>query len=154
MNLSSIYNSIIAQENFNAKETGIIGIIKSLDDLSTFRPASENDIVAAEKALKLKFHPDYRLMVKTFGYVSFASHELSEVGKGYNNVVDMTLDYWKWYKFVPHTYYVLENHRIDDHITWQDSSTGAIYHTSRWSDKVEKIFDALGDYLQDCNSEK
>lgn len=125
----------------------LVNYINGLKDLSKGKGASEKEIVAAEKALKLNFAEDYREYLSEFGYISFNGVELTGFSKSeYRNVVQATKNSWDLNEQVPHKMYLIEDTTIDGILVWQDSS-GTIYSTRPYQ-KPKRAATSLLDFIQ------
>lgn len=130
--------------------TDIVEVIKGLDQLLPLKPASKEDIEAAETKLKLSFAEEFKEYMYEFGAVMADNVELTGIAKSKNrNVVDVTLREWEVNPKVNHDLYVIENLAIDGIIIWQDSQ-GNIYE-SKPNCEAEKIAGSLAEYLENSN---
>ena len=125
----------------------ILTILAHKDKFEPGTPASENNIVEAEKTLGLSFSQEYRTYLEKYGSASFFGHILTGISPFPGvNVVEVTLEQREFNPIVPHSMYVIEQLHIDGVVIWQDFS-GSIYQTTPGS-KPMKICDSLKEYLQ------
>jgi hypothetical protein len=102
-------------------------------------------IEEAEKALKLKFAPDFKECLHEFGAVSIDGHELTGISADKNlDVVEVTGKNRERLN-LKKGLYVIEEAHIDGIVIWQDSD-GIIYETAPNLD-AKKIANSLAEYL-------
>lgn len=127
----------------------ILEVISQLKDIWNFKPATAEEIMAAEKELGLKFADDYIKCVSKYGVLSANGIELTGITEYEDfSVVAVTqqereLD---WNNIIPPNMYVIENLGIDGLIALQDE-TGTVYSIMPYDDEPEKWFDCLADYI-------
>ncbi len=124
----------------------IIEAIESVSSLSHLAPATEEDVLCAEKELGLIFAEDYKEYVLAYGVISGKGIELSGITHHKRlSVVELTKDEREVSSNIAADMYVIENLAIDGVITAQDTS-GAVYYLKPGK-KPEKVFDCLADYV-------
>lgn len=128
----------------------IIEIINSIDGLKSLKPASSEDIKAAEDELGLKFSSEYVQYTKKFGAISFYGTELTGVGvpKGLN-VVNRTKSERNMNESFPSDCYVIEN---GDEVVVVSDSSGKIYKVA--GNQKKMIHPSLSSYIDECISRK
>ena len=115
------------------------------DNLYSSNGVSATDIKSAEDKLGVRFSSDFKDYLKTYGVVSFSSHEFMGLGgDNHLNVVKETLRERKNNSNFPDNCYVIENLGIDGRLILQDN-TGKIYELS--SSGVRKICNSLKEYI-------
>lgn len=126
----------------------IIEVISKLECLHHLKPATTEEIMAAEKTLGLKFADDYIKYVSKYGVICAMGMELTGITEHEElSVVAITqqereLDC----NNIPPNMYVIENLGIDGLIALQDE-TGTVYTIMPYDEEPEKYFDCLADYI-------
>lgn len=124
----------------------LIEAIAQLEDLYAFGAADEQAIQTAEAALGLRFAPDYRIYVSTYGFIAAFGLEWSGITTvPHLDVVKMTLAERDSGSNMAPDMYVIENLGIEGIVAAQDS-TGAVYWLAPGK-QPEKAYDSLVDYL-------
>ena len=126
----------------------LLQIINSIDGLLKLHGASDGQIIEAEKALGLKFSTEYKLYLKEFGCISFASHELMGLNASKRlSVVDVTNFERKCKKqLLPSNAYVLEIVNDGDSIIIQNES-GEVFEVYD-AGECRKGFESFADYVK------
>lgn len=124
-----------------------INLLKAADRFYSGDAASNDAIEQAETTLSLKFSPEYREYLMTYGVASIYGHEFTGLGlDGPLNVVEATEYQRKKNPEIDPTYYVVEETHIDDIVIWQ-SFDGTVYQS--FSDcAVKKINGSLSEYIE------
>ena len=124
----------------------IISIIEKLPEMQYSFPASEEDIIKAEKELNVVFADEYKKYLLTFGAVQSDIIAISGIidDEDYN-VVNLTKRLKLSYKNIPADFYVIEDVGVDGLVIWQ-SVDGTIYQSIPTSKPV-KIFASLSEFL-------
>lgn len=124
----------------------IIKVLKETEDFDCLDGALQEDIVAAEKKLDLRFAEDYRKYLTEFGLASAGGHEFTGIVKSSRlNVVDVTIRIGKKLKKLPLKAYVVEELNIDGIVILQ-TEDGNVYEGA--PDKgVKRIAGSLSEYL-------
>lgn len=126
--------------------TDIVELMKKQPNFYAMKGASNEEIQAAEQALALRFAPDYRKYVATFGAASFSGHELTGVCKSKRlNVVAVTAEEKGTTPNVKADWYVVEQANIDGIVVWQ-ASDGTVYET-RPNSAAKRISSSLAGYI-------
>jgi hypothetical protein len=122
----------------------IIEAIKELKGLVSMKPASKDDIAAAEQKLGLSFAPDYRSYLEQYGLISARHIEITGLTEAKRlNVMDVTLSA-RGNSSIPADLYVIEDTGIEGMLVLQNSK-GEVFE---WQNgKAKKIFDNLVGYL-------
>ena len=122
----------------------IIDIINKLENLRHLQAASSADVEMAEKRLGIKFAPDYKQYVQTYGAIIARGLEFTGVSVPARlNVVDVTL-YERERENIPESYYVIENLNIESILVLQNSEG----HIAEYCDgKMNNIANSLSEYL-------
>lgn len=109
----------------------------SMESFEAGEPATQQDILQAERELGLKFCPDYIAFLKKFGVLSVGSHEIYGLGSkaGHLNVVAGTQEVSKYFK--TKSLYVIENVGVDSVFIAADSR-GNLYEVSPAGEKPMK----------------
>lgn len=124
-----------------------MAVLRLKSDVIFGRAADEHQIEQAEKALGLKFAPDYKDFLRSAGCASVDGSEITGISDlPRYDVVGITLDEREFTPSVPDTWYVIEQLHIDGIVIWQ-SSDGEIFKTSPACEPI-KICDSLGEYLK------
>ncbi len=124
----------------------LIEVMKSLPDFYAEKAASSSQIEQAEKALGLKFAPDFKECLRAFGAVSFDGHELTGFSADKAlDVVDVTQKNRQKIN-IDKSFYVIEEAHIDGIVIWQ-SKTGEVYQSTP-NGNVIKIFTSLLEYIE------
>ena len=119
----------------------ITEILNSKEDLIAGHGASETEILKAEAELKLKFSPEYKEYLLSFGLAMCNGHELTGIGKiDRTNVVLVTKQMKKIHSDIPDQWYVIENTNMDGVVIWQDNK-GHIYYNT------QPVFESLSDFF-------
>ena len=124
----------------------IISIIEKLPEMQYSFPASEEDIIKAEKELNVVFADEYKKYLLTFGAVQSDIIAISGIidDEDYN-VVNLTKRLKLSNKNIPDNFYVIEDVGVDGLVIWQ-SVDGTIYQSIPTSKPV-KIFASLSEFL-------
>lgn len=106
----------------------------SMESFESNAPASQAEIDLAQKALGVKFAPDYVAFLKKFGVGSFGSHEIYGLGQkaGHLDVVAGTKEISKYFK--TKGLYVIESVGVDSEFICADSK-GNLYNVNPSSEK-------------------
>ena len=124
----------------------IIDVVKNLPELLSTGAADCQSIENAEKELGLKFAPEYKEYLKTFGSVLADDVEITGIAKSKaRNVVVVTRREWELNPQVDHRMYVVEDLAIDGIIIWQDQK-GNVYESAP-NKAVKKVAGSLADYI-------
>ena len=127
-------------------QKNIIEVIKSLSDMLSSKPATENQITNTEQQLGLRFSKEYREYLAEFGIVKAHGIELTGISEAeYCNVVYLTKQERDLNPNISNNMYVIENTCIDGVIIWQDTQ-GFIYLT-QYDSEPKKIAESLVDYI-------
>ena len=122
-------------------------IIEALKNLRHLDPATEDDVVRAEKRLGVQFADEYRAYVKKYGAISAKGVELTGVTTARRlNVADVTLSERERNSMFPEDMYVVENIAIDGILMLQNMA-GEIFELIPHSEPVKK-YDDLSGYLK------
>ena len=124
----------------------LVNRLQKTKGVFSLTPASKADIEYAEKQLGLSFANEYREFLRTFGAVSFESHEIVGITQHKRlNVVDVTKKEREFNSNIPGSYYVVEELNIDGIVIWQDGD-GNVYQTFP-EREPERIANSLSEYL-------
>jgi hypothetical protein len=125
----------------------IIETFKTLGGFANHKPASVEEIAAAEQQLRLTFSVEYREYLLDFGQADGNGSEFMGITDvSYLDVVSETKALRGLNPQVSADLYAVENTNIDGIIIWQDSS-GGIYKTAPGT-APRKIFDSFAEYLK------
>lgn len=125
----------------------IIKVLKCMEDFSSLKKVSIEDIIDAETLLGVTFADDYRQYVQECGIAIAYGHEFTGVVDSPRlNVVDVTLKMRKKMKNIPNNVYVIEELGIDDIVIFQNSN-GEVYE-SLPGNKFDKIANSFSEYLK------
>ncbi len=127
----------------------IIEMLKGFENLRFTKPATIEEIKAAEQKLGLKFADDYIKCLLHYGVIFVETIDLFGITDFKSaSVVQNTIEEKSFdcHSQVPTNMYVIENVGIDGLLVWQDES-GAVYHTLPWQ-KPEKYADSLAEYIE------
>ena len=131
------------------------GIIETINKIGVFtktQPATEADVLRAEKELGLKLSEEYKEYVMEYGAIRICGLELTGVTKGQVRDVAVVTKTEKQYNGnISPDMYVVEELGVDGIVILQDAS-GSIYINSP-RHKTEKIFDSLSEYLLCASAE-
>lgn len=133
----------------------IIEMLKGVENLRFTKPATIEEISAAEQKLGLKFADDYIKCLLHYGVVFLESIDLMGITDvKYASVVHNTIQEKSFdcHSQVPSNMYVIENVGIDGLLVWQDES-GVVYHTLPWQEP-EKYANSLAEYIEKVLSEE
>ena len=109
-------------------------------------PASEEEILEAEKNLGLQFSKEYKSYVSGCGVASIKGHELTGICKSKRlNVVDTTCTARDKIRGIPEDFYVIEEIHVDGIVVWQNTS-GSVY-LSKPDGTVKKIATSMQEFL-------
>ena len=124
----------------------LINRIRSAEDFACLQTATNEQILEAERKLKLKFADDYKEYLLTFGTATFEARELTGICSSERlNVVSVTEKAREYFDHFPENAYVIEEMLID-HIIIIQHADGSIY--SYDSSCFEKhLADNLYEYL-------
>lgn len=126
----------------------IVKALKQKKFYTAGKGCTEEDIINAEKALRVKFSKEYREYVLACGSASYEGHELTGIEKTPRlDVVAVTKEARELNKEVPADWYVIEDTNMDGVLIWQDS-TGAVYLTGP-AYITEKTADSLLEYISE-----
>lgn len=90
----------------------------------------EESIGEAEKALEIKFSPEYREYLLRYGIAAYNGHELTGITKSERtNVVAVTKAAREKYPDIPLNLYVIEETGVEEVLIWQ-SEEGKVYYSS------------------------
>ena len=118
------------------------------NDAISERPATEQSIQAAEKALGTRFAEDYRSCMEHFSTLFFNGHELTGVTDDPRlNVVVVSEYQRKLNPHIPSNWYVIEDGAMDGIMVWQEQS-GNVFCTIPGHEPV-CVAHCLLDYLTD-----
>lgn len=123
-----------------------VKLLSEQPDLYSLKPATEEEVKAAEKELNLKFASEYKQYLLKFGLASADGHEFTGFAKSKRlNVVEATKDLREKNPNIPNGLYLVEALQIDGILIWQ-SSSGDVYQTV---DKgaPEKIAASLSEFF-------
>lgn len=125
-------------------------VISRLENMRFIKPASQDEIAAAEKELGLHFAEDYRDYVYNYGVISARGVELTGVTSFPRlSVVNVTKDEREMNPNIPADMYVIENVAIDGILALQDES-GKVYTIA--PNEAPKYYCAsLEEYLKKSN---
>lgn len=125
----------------------IIEKIKKLPDILALKPATQEEVFAAEKALKLAFSSDYKEYLLEFGAILAEGTELTGIAQSaHRHVVAVTKQAWDLNPLVSQEFYVVENTAVDGIVIWQDS-TSTVYKSAP-NTVASKIASSLSSYLE------
>ena len=103
--------------------------IKSFADYIGSNGRNENEIIAAEKELKIKFASDYRKYLQEIGLASFDGHEFTGITDIKRlDVISITKENRNYFGNFTAPWYVIEEANIFGIVIWQDSN-GIVYQT-------------------------
>ena len=126
---------------------GIENAIEALKNLKHLAPASEIEILEAEKRLGVAFADDYKDYVKKYGVISAKGIELTGVTSSPRlNVADVTMAERELNPHFPQEMYVVENVAIEGVLMLQNTA-GNIFELAPYSEPVKK-FNSLCEYLR------
>ena len=126
---------------------GIESVIGALTNLKHLAPASEMEILEAERRLGVAFADEYREYVKKYGVISAKGIELTGVTSSPRlNVADVTMAERELNPNFPQEMYVVENIAIEGVLTLQNTA-GNIFELAPYSEPVKK-HDNLGEYIR------
>jgi len=116
------------------------------------KPASREEIAAAEQQLDVRFHEDYIQFIQTFGgaYAGLAIHAFANGSSiGNESVVDLTLEFREQYS-EPHLAELLKTSYVvsmdgsgDPILITQDGKVLICYHDSSETNLLANSFEAL-----------
>ena len=110
------------------------------------KPASLNQIHAAEEELCLSFSKEYTDYLLVFGCATIYGHEFTGICTTPQlNVVSDTIEQKALNNAIPKNMYVLEDLRIDGIVIWQNSK-GEIFQTAPYG-SPQKICNSFAEYL-------
>lgn len=125
----------------------IVEVIRSLPDILSLNPATDQQITDAELQLRVRFSDEYKEYLKVFGAVMADGIELSGIAKAeHRNVVSLTEKEKGLNPKVPNTMYVIENTCVGGVIIWQDTE-GIVYKTQP-DTEPKKIADSMAEYIK------
>lgn len=104
--------SLEAKDN-NLTLEQVIKLIQKKHTLYVGRPASEVQILQAEKALKLDFPEPYRSFLANYGTLSFGSTEILGIASGHLDTTKATLDERRYNRNFPSDVFIVERLGID-----------------------------------------
>ena len=124
----------------------IVETVKALPGLLSLKPATDQQIAAAEIQLRTSFSDEYITYLKEFGAILADGIELTGIAKSdHRNVVSVTERERSLNPNVPNGMYVIENAYVDGIVIWQDSA-GGVFKTGGESVPI-KIGDSIVEYL-------
>lgn len=124
----------------------IVDIIAQKANLFHREGVPEQDILQAEKELRLHFAEEYKEYLVRYGVVSYENHELTGICPFPRlNVVCVTKEERQFNPFVPKCYYVIEQANMDGVVIWQ-ASDGKVYQTYPGLNPVQ-IAESLSEYI-------
>lgn len=124
----------------------IIRLISDLEDMRHLMPASAAQVREAERALGLRFAPDYAAYVQTYGAISARGIELTGVTRHQRlSVAVVTQQERALNPLLPRHMYVIENIGIDGLLALQEES-GRVY-TIAPNQPPQPLCDSLCDYV-------
>lgn len=108
---------------------------ESMESLSSVSAATQKEIDSAQKALGLKFSPDFTAYLKKYGTLTIGAEEIMGLGSkaGHRDVVQATLDIRDWVK--TKDFYVVQNLGIDSVFICSDSKDN-LYQVTPNSEKA------------------
>lgn len=125
----------------------IIRLISNLEDMRHLMPASAAQVREAERALGLRFAPDYAEYVQTYGAISARGLELTGVTRHQRlNVAAVTQQERALNPLLPRHMYVIENIGIDGLLALQEES-GRVY-TIAPNQPPQLLCDSLSAYVE------
>lgn len=126
----------------------IVETLKKKDDLFSAKPATHEEVLNAEKELKLSLAEEYKEYLLSFGVASYFGHELTGICKSPRlNVVTVTKKKHEDYPSVPKDWYVIEDTNMDGILIWQNCA-GEVFRTGSLADSV-RIASSLCEYIGD-----
>ncbi|MDU2064663.1 MAG: SMI1/KNR4 family protein [Sporomusaceae bacterium] len=126
----------------------LLQVIRNLRGILYLKGASDEDITAAEHALRLEFAAEYKQYVKAFGCIAFGNHEFTGLNTSERlSVVAVTRFERKNNSSIfPANMYVVETLNDGDNIVLQNLD-GEIYMIDRAVGECKKISGSLSDYI-------
>lgn len=132
--------------------SSIIEKIKKIDKLYHAQSCTTKQIKEAQKELGITFPDEYMDIVKEYGAISFFGTEWTGLNvDDYLNVVSVTKQEREMNNDFPAGCFVLENQGIDGLIVIANEA-GQVF--SLKFSKVEKIYDTISSYLDECIGRK
>lgn len=128
----------------------IVDAINNLPDVTGLVPATEEDILSAEKKLGLHFSEEYKELLRTFGAVMSEKIEILGICSSRRlNVVDATKRERRLNPEIPGNMYIIENIGIDGALMMQ-SETGEVYITRPELAPIKK-YDSLTSFVENLD---
>lgn len=126
--------------------SAFVDSLATAEDFDPMDPATDEQVVAAERALGLTFAADYRDYLRTYGCASCFGHEFTGLCPYPRlNVVDATERLRADGEEVPAGWYAVEETGMDGIVVWQTAS-GEVYAAGPGY-RPTYLCASLGEYL-------